>query len=224
MSNFLKLKGIVHQTTCVYKPQQNSVFKRKNRHLLEVTRALMFENNVPKKFWSDAVQMTTYLINRLSSVVLKNKSPMEIICQNKPNINHLRVFGCVCFVHQNKRDRLDYTSIKAIFLSYSSKKKGYKCYDPKNQKLHIFRDVTFFEDESFYPRNNENLDDIMTMDNSEFPNINQVEEHVVLENNEIGEGEGNDSGSNDGEEQEIRTKKIISAKSTIFEVTRFCNL
>jgi hypothetical protein len=29
----------------------------------------------------------------------------------------------------------------------------------------------------------------MTMDNYEFPNINQVEEHVVLENNEIGEGE-----------------------------------
>jgi hypothetical protein len=107
------------------------------------------KNNVPKKFWSGAVQTATYLINRLSSVILKNKNPMEIICQNKPNTNHLRIFRCVCFVYQNRKDKLDYTSIKVIFLGYSSKKNEYKYYDPKNQKLHISRDVTFFEDESF---------------------------------------------------------------------------
>jgi hypothetical protein len=124
----------VHQTICVYIPQQNDIFERKNRHLLEMTRALMFENNVSKIFWSDAVQTITYLINRLPSVVLKKKSPIEIIYHNKSNTNHLRVFECVCFVHQNKRDKLDHTSIKIIFLGYSLQKKRYKCYDPINKK------------------------------------------------------------------------------------------
>ena len=143
-SNFLKQKGIIHQTTCVYTPQQNGISERKNCHLLEMTRALMFQTNVPKIYWSDAILTATYLINRLPSVVLKNKSPLEIIYQRKIIFNHLRIFGCTCYVHQNKRDKLDHTSIKAIFLGYSSKKKGYKCYDPINKKLYISRDVTFF--------------------------------------------------------------------------------
>ena len=72
-SNFLKQKGIIHQTTCVYTPQQNGISERKNRHLLEMTRALMFQTNVPKIYWSDAVLTATYLINRLPSVILKIK-------------------------------------------------------------------------------------------------------------------------------------------------------
>ena len=69
-SKFFKEKGISHQTTCVYTPQQNGVSERKNRHLLEMTRVLLFQNNVPKTYWSDAVLTATYLINRLPSVNL----------------------------------------------------------------------------------------------------------------------------------------------------------
>jgi hypothetical protein len=62
----------------------------------------------------------------------------------------LKIFGCTCYVHKNKQDKLDYTSIKAIFLGYSSQKKGYKCYDPKEKRLYISRDVTFLENEPYY--------------------------------------------------------------------------
>jgi transposase InsO family protein len=48
---FFKQRGILHQTTCVYTPEQNGVSERKNRHLLEVTRVLLFQNNVPKIFF-----------------------------------------------------------------------------------------------------------------------------------------------------------------------------
>ena len=69
--------------------------KEKNRHLLEVTRALLFQSNVPKIFWLDAILSATYLINILPSTKLENKSPLEIICQRKHNIDHLKVFGCI---------------------------------------------------------------------------------------------------------------------------------
>ncbi|KAM1788580.1 hypothetical protein ACFX11_038846 [Malus domestica] len=36
LHNYLQEHGIVHQTTCAYTSQQNSVAERKNRHLLEV--------------------------------------------------------------------------------------------------------------------------------------------------------------------------------------------
>ena len=37
-----KKKRIVHQSSCTDTPQQNGVVEQKNKHLLEVTRALIF--------------------------------------------------------------------------------------------------------------------------------------------------------------------------------------
>lgn len=39
---FFADKGIIHQKSWMYTPQQNGVIKRKHRHLLEVARSLLF--------------------------------------------------------------------------------------------------------------------------------------------------------------------------------------
>ncbi|KAL0393487.1 UNVERIFIED_CONTAM: Retrovirus-related Pol polyprotein from transposon RE1 [Sesamum latifolium] len=51
LQRYLNLHGIVHQMTCPYSPQQNGVAERKNRHLLEVVRASLFEANMPTSYW-----------------------------------------------------------------------------------------------------------------------------------------------------------------------------
>ncbi|RVX11614.1 Retrovirus-related Pol polyprotein from transposon RE2 [Vitis vinifera] len=60
-------RRIVHLSSCVDTPQQNGIAERKNRHLLEVARSLMFSMNVPKLFWGQAVLTEAYLINRMPS-------------------------------------------------------------------------------------------------------------------------------------------------------------
>ena len=70
LNEFLKNKGIQHQSTCLNTRQQNGTAERKNKHLLEVARAIMFESNVPKYLWGDAVLTATYLINRMPTRVL----------------------------------------------------------------------------------------------------------------------------------------------------------
>ena len=45
--NYLSENGIIHQSTCSYTPQQNGMAERKNRHLLEIARNLMFTSQVP---------------------------------------------------------------------------------------------------------------------------------------------------------------------------------
>jgi len=48
---YLESNGIVHQTSCPYTSAQNGVAERKNRHLLEVARSLMFIVHLPKPYW-----------------------------------------------------------------------------------------------------------------------------------------------------------------------------
>lgn len=60
----------------------------------------MFQMNVPKKYWSHVLLTVIYLINCLPNRVLESKSPLEVLKSQKLNISHLRVFGFVCYVHQ----------------------------------------------------------------------------------------------------------------------------
>ena len=46
-SSFMSSHGILHQSSYAYTPQQNGVAERKNRHLVETTRTLLFHLKVP---------------------------------------------------------------------------------------------------------------------------------------------------------------------------------
>ena len=49
--NYMIKHGILHQTSCVDTPSHNDIVERKNRHLLETARVLLFQMQVPKHFW-----------------------------------------------------------------------------------------------------------------------------------------------------------------------------
>ncbi|KAL0641356.1 hypothetical protein Bca4012_102542 [Brassica carinata] len=155
--------GILHQTSCPYTPQQNGVAERKNRHLMEVARSLMFQANVPKRFWSDAVATACYLINRIPTKVLKDQAPFEVLNKHKPSVDYLRVFGCLCYVlvPGELRNKLEARSTKAMFIGYSTTQKGYKCYDPDTRRVLTSRDVKFIEARGYYEeKNQEDLKDL----------------------------------------------------------------
>ncbi|WZZ15661.1 hypothetical protein YC2023_108750 [Brassica napus] len=159
----LSQHGILHQTSCPYTPQQNGVAERKNRHLMEVARSLMFQSNVPKRFWSDAVATACYLINRTPTKVLNEKAPFEVLNRYKPALDYLRVFGCLCFVLKPGEmiNKLEARSTKAVFIGYSATQKGYKCYDPIARRVLVSRDVKFLEDRGYYEeKNQEDLKDL----------------------------------------------------------------
>ena len=104
LNPYLLQNGIVHQSSCVDTPQQNGVAEMKNRHILEVAHAIMFNMNIPKYLWGDVVLTATYLINRLPSRPLQFKTPYSILQSLYPHISTntlpVKVFGvhhlCPC--------------------------------------------------------------------------------------------------------------------------------
>ena len=60
--SFMLQHGILHQTSCVDTSAQNAAAERKNRHLLETVKALLFQTHVPKYFWVDVVSTSCFLL------------------------------------------------------------------------------------------------------------------------------------------------------------------
>lgn len=114
---FFPEQGVIFQTTRVGTPQQNGRVERKHHNILEVARALSFQASLPIGFWADCVQAAVHLINRTPTRLLQGKTPYEVLFGSLPNLDLLKVFGCLCYVHNKQRpkDKFGSRSRKCVF-------------------------------------------------------------------------------------------------------------
>jgi hypothetical protein len=66
----------------------------------------------------------------------------------KPEVSHLKIFGCPVFIHipKEKRNTLDPSGKKGIFVGYYEVSKAFRIYIPGQHHIEVSRDVTFDED------------------------------------------------------------------------------
>jgi len=98
---FCSKLGIKHNFSAPRAPQHNGVVERKNRPLEELARTMLNETELPKYFWADVVSTTCYVLNRVLIRPILKKTPYELFKGRKPNVSHLKVFGCKCFILNN---------------------------------------------------------------------------------------------------------------------------
>ncbi|CAI7775787.1 unnamed protein product [Closterium sp. NIES-53] len=122
----LKKKGIQHQLTVPYNPQQNGVAERFNRTLQEGARTLL---------------------GVLVTVGDKQWVPYTKWYGSAPAVNMLRAYECMVVFHvpKEKRGKLEASGRWGVHLGLAKDHKGWLIWDLTSQQLTVSRDVKFLE-------------------------------------------------------------------------------
>eukprot|EP00112_Aurelia_sp_Birch-Aquarium-sp1_P025251 Seg831.4 transcript_id=Seg831.4/GoldUCD/mRNA.D3Y31 product="Retrovirus-related Pol polyprotein from transposon TNT 1-94" pseudo=true protein_id=Seg831.4/GoldUCD/D3Y31 len=182
----MKEKRIVHQTTVPYNPAQNGVSERISCTIIETALSMMSQSKMPMEFWAEAVNIAVYLRNRSPSTSLKGITPIEALFDRKPDVSHLKVFGCLAFAHipKQQRKKFEEKSRKAVFVGYPDGTKGYKLYDVKSRRFIRSRDVIFAAKEFHDFDNGQSLKLDPIYDAPNVPDVIAEEDQIAEEDKE----------------------------------------
>ncbi|KAI3729808.1 hypothetical protein L6452_18478 [Arctium lappa] len=148
VDEYLESVGISHQYSAARTPQQNGVVERRNRTLVEAARTMLSQSDLPLFLWAEVVSTAFHTQNRSMIHCRFQKTPYELINNRTPTIKYFHIFGCKCFV-LNDRESLNKLSAKAdegIFIGYSSTFVAYRVYIKKSKTVVESVNVTFDEE------------------------------------------------------------------------------
>src|SRR3954471_23054695 len=177
--SFCAASGIERHRTTAGTPQQNGLAKRFNRTILERVRCMLTSAGLKKVFWGEGVPTATYLINRCPSTALDMKTPEEVWSGHPPDLDKLRVFGCVAYAHI-RQDKVEPRALKCMFMGYPEGVKAYRlwCLEPGHRRCITSRDVVFNEAEVAFKKTDDDGRSAEELEQVEIP----VEvEHVDAE-------------------------------------------
>ncbi|KAJ9544631.1 hypothetical protein OSB04_024338 [Centaurea solstitialis] len=104
-------------------------------------------SGLPLTFWAEAVSTACFTQNRTIITKRFKKTPYHIINQRVPNVKFFHVFGCRCYI-LNNRDNLgkfDKKADEGYFLGYSQTSKTFRVYNKRTKMVMETVYVTFDE-------------------------------------------------------------------------------
>jgi hypothetical protein len=107
---------------------------------------MLNEHRTPRHFWTDVINTTCYISNRLFLRSILNLTPFELHFGCKPSVSHLRPFGCKCFVlKRGNLDKFESCSSDGIFLGDTPHDRSYRVFNLETNTVVESHDVTFDE-------------------------------------------------------------------------------
>lgn len=149
---FCESQGIRHQYSAPRTPQQNGVVERKNRTLQEMARAMLCGNSVLSHFWAEAVNTACYVINIVYVRPNTKSTPYEIFKGKTPNLSHMHVFGCLCYILNDKEHlrKFDAKSDVGMFLGYATNSSAFRIFNQRTKFIGESVNVVFDDSIGFY--------------------------------------------------------------------------
>ena len=132
-SPFCQRSSISQEFSTPITLQQNGVVERKNRVIQEMARAMLYNKDLARNFWGEAVNTACHIFNRVYFRPGTKKTPYELWKERKPNVKYFRIFGSTCFILKDREnvEKFDSRSDEGIFLGYSSTSKAYRVYNKR---------------------------------------------------------------------------------------------
>ena len=83
--------------------------ERMNRTMMERVLCILAHAKLRKNYWVEALKTVINVINRSPSVPLEGDIPQRLCTRKDVSYQHLRVFGCLAYVHiaKDQRGKLD---------------------------------------------------------------------------------------------------------------------
>nr|GEX55916.1 ribonuclease H-like domain, reverse transcriptase, RNA-dependent DNA polymerase [Tanacetum cinerariifolium] len=118
---------------------------------MSTTRCMMKATNMPQNFWAEAIRHAIHILNSVPTKALEDITPYEAIKRRKPNLENLRVFGCIAYakVPSQHLTKLDNRSTRMVYLGNEQGSKAYRLFDSTRQRICVSRDVKFKENETW---------------------------------------------------------------------------
>ena len=104
--DYLARKGTKHRLTVHNTPEQNGVAEQLNHTLVEKTRAMLLESNLPKSLWGYAILHANYIKNCMHTCSLLDKTSYKMVHGQKPNLHDTYEWGKDVFVKIKQDDKL----------------------------------------------------------------------------------------------------------------------
>lgn len=141
----LNVEHAQHITSVPYTPEQNGVAERSNRTVIESARTILNSSGLPDFLWTEAVNTSVYILNRVSSCRTKEVSPFEMWFGRRPTVAHIHDFGRPIQVLQKPRQGPKFSSktTDAYLVGFTQRTNSYRCYLPDKMEIKIMCDVIF---------------------------------------------------------------------------------
>ncbi|CAI7739630.1 unnamed protein product [Closterium sp. NIES-53] len=148
-TDFVDGKGIVHDLTCPYTPQQNGMAEREMRTAVESVRTMLLHMGVQHHWWHLALRQAVWVRNCLErSKTPPGTTPYQLLTGKKPDLTLARVWGCMVQFMVPEQQRIGKLAPKArwgLHLGVSPESKGWEVLDVTDNKVVTSVEVIFYE-------------------------------------------------------------------------------
>lgn len=144
MAKFLSERVIIHQKSVRSTPEQNGSAEREMRTIVEAARSMIHSRNLSLTLWAEAVNVAVHVLNATGTSTVVDRTPYELCHRKKADVRHLKPFGVDVYMHIPKqvRKKWDSKATKEIFVGYGENRKGFRLWNPVNNKIETSRDVS----------------------------------------------------------------------------------
>lgn len=97
---------------------------------------MLFDAGLATKYWGEVIMTACYVQNRVPTRAT-DKTPYELWNGEKPDLQHIRVFGskAYAYVPKEKRTKWDSHSTEGVLVGYSETSTGYRILNPSTAKV-----------------------------------------------------------------------------------------